>query len=364
MSRDDLENNVNDTLNNIDMNDLDNMVAGLPGWGFNLFGNDSFAQRVGRILSGEFVNDYDNIFQALMALFGGAVAGVLPMILLVVGIAVLGGIIQSLRPLNGGEGVRDIVHFVTFAAVVVVVMWGVVDIVATTGRTLSLIKQQMDIIFPILLTLVVAVGGTTTASVYQPAVVILSNGVMQIFSHVIMPLFIITLVFSIVGNLSSSNRFDKFVSFFTSAYKWTLGIVFTVFMSFLTIQGITAGVADGISLRAARFTISSYVPYLGGYVSQGLDLVLASSILIKNAIGLAGLYLLAAVVLGPIAQIVVFSLGLKLAAAVTQPIADNRISNFLSSVNKSFSMLIAILVGAAFMYFVTIGLVMVTGNIL
>jgi len=358
---DDLNNTVQNTLDKIDFGDLNKISEDL-GAGLNIFGGESFSAKIGKILSGEFAADFPNIFGALFSLLGGAVQNVLPMIVLIIGIAVLSGFVQSLRHESGGEGVKHIIHFATYIAIVTVVLYAVADVTLTVGRTLTSLKMQMDIIFPILLTLMAALGGTASVSVYQPAIVMLSMGVMQIFTYVIMPIFIITLVFSVVGNLSSSNKYDKFVSFFTSVYKWILGITFTVFLGFLSVLGITAGVHDGVSIRAAKFTMSSYVPFLGGYLSQGFDLILASSMLIKNAVGVAGLFLLLGVVLGPIFQIVVLILGLKLAAAITQPLADDRISNFLTSISKAFTMLVAILIGAAFMYFITIGLVMITGN--
>ncbi|MCL2587270.1 MAG: stage III sporulation protein AE [Firmicutes bacterium] len=360
----DLENNVNNTLGGINMGDLDQIVNNLENAPRNIFGGSSFSQRVGQILSGEFAEDYPNLFSAILALFGAFVLDILPVIMLIIGVAILSGFFQNLKSEQSGEGVKNIIHFVTYASVVVIVMVVVGGLVIQVSGALNSMRTQMEIIFPILLTLMVAVGGFASAGVYQPAVAVLSNGVMVIFSTVVMPLFIITLVFSVVGHLSPSHRLDKFVSFFHSAFKWIIGIIFTVFLAFLTIQGITAGVHDGISIRAARFTIGSYIPYLGGYLSQGLDLILASSILIKNAVGMAGLYLLVAVVLAPLAKIIIFSLGLKLAAAVTQPIADERISNFLTSINKAFGMLASILIGSAFMYFITVGLVIVTGNVI
>jgi len=349
----DLKDSIDDTLNGIDFGDLETATV---------LGGESFLSKIGKILSGEFSDEYPNFFAALLNLVGGVFTDILPMIVLIIGIAILSGFMQSLRNDSGGNGVRDVIHFATFAAVVVIVLYAVADVILMTGKTLGSMKTQMDIIFPILLTLMAAVGGTVSVSVYQPAVVMLSAGVMQIFSFVIMPLFIITLVFSIVGNLSATTKYDKFVSFFTSVFKWIMGLTFTIFLAFLTIQGITASTHDGVSVRAAKLTISSYVPFLGGYISQGFDLILASSVLIKNAVGVAGLYLLFGVVLQPVIYIIVFSLGLRLAAAITQPIADARISNFLTSVNKAFSMLVACLIGAAFMYFITIGLIIITGN--
>jgi stage III sporulation protein AE len=348
-----MESNIDEILNQIDFGALENQ---------NVFGGDSFIVKLGKILSGEYASNYQTIVDAVLDLLGGVVVSVLPMIVMIVAIAILSGIMQSIRHEKSGDGVRDIVHFVTYAAIVTIVLYAVVDVTVMTTRTLGAMKDQMDLIFPIILTLMASIGAVSSVSIYQPAIVLLSSGIMQIFNYVIMPIFVITLVFSVVGNLSSSTRYDRFVSFFTSTYKWILGIVFTVFLGFLSIQGITAGTHDGISIRAAKFTMSSYVPFLGGYLSQGFDLIMASSILIKNAVGLAGLLLLLGIALDPVLKITVLMLGLKLAAAITQPLTDSRISNFLTSITKSLSMLLAVIIGAAFMYFVTVGLVIMTGN--
>ena len=350
-----LDDIISKNLDKIDFGDLNDM---------SLFSGETFVEKIGKILSGEYAANFSNVFGAIFSLLGGVITDILPIIVLIVGIALMSGFIQSLRPDSGGEGVRDIVHFAAFAAVVTVVLYVVADMTLMVGRTLGSLKTQMDIVFPILLTLMAAIGGAASVGVYQPAVAMLSYGVMQIFTFVIMPIFIITMVFSIVGNLSSTNKYDKFVGFFSSAFKWILGLTFTVFLGFLTIQGISAGTHDGVSVRAAKFTMSSYVPIMGGYLAQGFDLIMASSILIKNAVGMAGLYLMFGVVLGPILKLAVLMLGLKLAAAVTQPLADSRISNFLTSINRAFTMLLAVIIGAAFMYFVTVGLIIITGNIL
>lgn len=358
-----LKENVEETLGGIDFGDLDKIAQELTDADFNMFNGDSFGVRVGKILSGEFVGDYPNVFAAILALFGGVVLDVLPIVFLIVAISLLCGLLSSLKS-DGAKGTHEIIHFVALAAVVTIVLVAAADLAFDVGKVLQSLKNQMDIIFPILLTLMAATGGTASVGVYQPAVVMLSSGVMQVFNLVVMPLFFITLVFGVVGNLSPNVKLDKFVSFFGGAFKWIVGLTFTIFLAFLTIQGITAGTHDGVSIRAAKLTISSYVPILGGYISQGFDLVLASSVLIKNAVGVAGLYLLLGVVLGPVIKIAVFSLGLKLAAAITQPIGDARISNFLTSIQKPFGMLSAILIGAAFMYFLCIGLVILTGNII
>jgi stage III sporulation protein AE len=177
-----------------------------------------------------------------------------------------------------------------------------------------------------------------------------------------MPIFIFMLIFTIISNLTSTVKLDKFTKFLGSTFKWILGGVFTIFMAFLAIQGITASTYDGVSIRTAKYAIRSYVPLLGGYLSEGFDVIMASSVLIKNAIGASGLLLMFTMIISPIVQIVVFSLILKLAAAILEPLTDSRISEFIYSISKTLTLLVVLILGVAFMYLITIGLIMCTAN--
>lgn len=342
---------VNDTLSKIDFGDLANL---------SVFGGSDFWTVLGQILSGEYFKQYPDVFSGIWALLGSVVLAVLPLVVLVVAITILCGFVGTAKK----EGVGHLVFFVAYAAVVLIVVGSVADLIKMVGSTLDIIKTQVDLVFPIILTLMVTGGATTSAGIYQPAVAVLSSVVMQIFSWVVMPLFIVSMAFSVVSHLAPQTRLDKFVAFFNSLFKWIVGVCFTVFLSFMAIQGITAGSFDSISIRATKMTVSGYVPIIGSYMSQGFDLIMASAVLIKNAVGLSGILLLLGLVLAPIVKIVVFSLAIKLTAAVTQPIGDSRISNFLTTINKSFGMLVACLLGVAFMYLVILALFIMTGNVI
>ena len=135
-------------------------------------------------------------------------------------------------------------------------------------------------------------------------------------------------------------------------------------MAFLSIQGITASSYDGVSIRTAKYAIKSYIPLLGGYLSEGFDVIMASSVLIKNAVGASGLILMFASIASPIIQIAVFSLILKLASAILEPLTDSRISEFIYTTGKTLTLLVTMIIGIAFMYLITVGLIMCTANYL
>ena len=235
--------------------------------------------------------------------------------------------------------------------------------VELTSGVITSLKAQMDAIFPILLTLLTAIGGTVSVSVYQPAMAILTSVILNLFTYVLLPIFIFSTVFSVVSNLSNTVKLDKFSSFFNSTYKWLTGLVFTIFTAFLSIQGITAGSIDGISIRTAKYAIRSYVPVLGSYLSDGFSLILTSSNLIKNAVGAGGLLLLVATIISPLLELILFMLALKLMAGIVEPLGNGQIANFISALSKSMVLLISLIIGVAFIYFIMLGLVMCSANI-
>ena len=357
-----LEETIYSQLENLDLAQIESVLKGLGDDQLEVFGVSSFGDKVKKIVSGEFADGQQSIFKAIINLIFDDVLTFVPLLASIIIISIICGFLSNLKSDSSGKGVGDIIHFVCYGVVISIVMTAVVNLIQMTGKTINGLRSQMEVVFPLLLTIMTAIGGTMSVSIYQPAVALLSSAIMHIFTSVLMPIFIFSIVFTIISNLTSTVKLEKFTKFFQSTFKWIIGGIFTVFMAFLSIQGITASTYDGVSIRTAKYAIRSYVPILGGYLSEGFDVIMASSVLIKNAIGASGLLLMFSTIISPIVKIVVFILVLKLAAAILEPLTDARISDFIYSVSKSLSMLIVMILGVAFMYLITVGLIMCTAN--
>ena len=353
---------IDNQLGNLDLSSLEDILNSLTDGELAIFGSNSFIGKLQDLINGNF-EDGTSLWSALLNLFFENILSLLPIISIIIAVALLGSMIQGLKPANNGKSISNIIHFVTYGVIVVLVLSITVKMVTLTTNTMQSMKSQMDAIFPLLLTLLTAVGGTTSTSVYQPAMAMLSGLIMNLFTYVLLPIFIFSVVFSVVSNLSNNVKLDKFTSFFNSTYKWLIGLIFTVFTAFLSIQGITAGSIDGISIRTARYAIRSYIPILGSYISDGMGLILVSSNLIKNAVGATGLFLLLATILSPLIQLILFMLALKLIAGILEPLGNKQIANFVSSLSKSLVLLIVLIIGLAFIYFIMLGLVMCSANV-
>lgn len=324
----------------------------------NIFEGSSLYDKIQQIINGEFSYNANSVISAVGNVFLEEILDFLPLISSIIAITVLGSLLIELK--GSSHSMANIIHIVCFGVVIVLIMGAVVKMISLTSGTITSLQTQMEILFPILLTILTAIGGTVSVAVYQPAVAMLTTVVSTIFTSVLLPLFIFSLVLTIISHISPSIKLDKLASFSFTLFKWIIGIVFTIFMGFLAIQGITAGSVDTISFKTARYSLSTYIPIVGGYLSEGLNLILSSGLLIKNAIGSCGLLMMFGTILVPFIQVVLFMFVLKFLGAVLQPLSDNRMSNFMTSVSKLFVMPIVMILAVTFMYVIFVGIIMCT----
>lgn len=354
---------VNEQIKDFDFSELDKILENYGVNSKSIFGNDNFTDKLNDIITGKYTNDSESILQSIVNIIFENILDIIPLLCSIITIVILCSFISQIRSSINGKSINDIVHFVCYAIVIIITSKIIIDCLNLTTQTILSMQKQMEIIFPILLTLMTAVGNAVSASVYQPAIALLTTLIMNIFTNIILPLFISCFIFTIISNLSNTMKFDKFVNFFNSLIKWIITFTFTIFFAFLSIQGISAATYDGITIRTAKFTLKSYIPLLGGYLSEGFDLILASSLLIKNAIGSTGLLLTIATILSPIINLVILMFGFKLVSAILEPISDKRISSFVYSISKLMILPIICIIGVAFMYILSVGLIICTGNI-
>ena len=359
----DLEDEIESQISNLDFEVVESVISNMSASARELFASNSFVDKLNLVISGEYADGSENFFSAVVSIFWSGLKDYLPIIASIVAISILGGMISNLKPTTNGKSIGNIVHFVTYGVIIIFLGTTLSQVIGTTTNTLTSVKNMFDGIFPILMTLLTAVGGTVSVGIYQPAIALLSNVFISLITYVLLPIFIFSMIFSIVGNLSNNVKLDKFVSFLQSSFKWIIGLCFTIFLGFVSIQGVMAGAVDGLSIRTAKYAIKSYIPIIGGYVSDGFSIIMASSVLIKNAVGGVGLFLLLSTVVSPVINLVLFMLALKFMAGLIEPIGDKKIANFVGDISKSLALLIALLVAVSFMYTVLTGLVMCSANL-
>lgn len=353
-----LEENVDKSLEDIDFSDLVQFENSFSGFTYE----GGITQLFKDILSGEYNGGFADTFNLIINMLGVSLKGFLPLLVTLIAIAVVFSIVSGLTSGFMSNSTTEIIHFVCYSAMIVILMTEVTFLITSSVKTIKNMSAFMEVIFPIMLTLVTALGGIATTATYSPMMTVLSVGVAKIISNIVLPCFIATMALSIVGFISKDIKLNKLTKSFKSAGEIIIGVVFGLFTTFVTTNGISGAITDNISIKSAKFAIASYVPILGGYLSEGLDLAVASVMLVKNAIGVGGVIFMLSIVLAPVVKILIFSLGLKLVAGIIEPIGNKRMSEIIYVISKNLTLLVVAILGMAFMFFIMIILIMLTCN--
>lgn len=353
-----LNDNINQQIDKIDFSELEEF--------FNSFLVDisglDFSSNLKKLLNGEYETDLYSVLSYIAKIIFDKVFDFLPAFLSIISIAILCAFIQQVRSSFLTEGVAEISFFVCMMSIILILSAQVISIFENTQIAIENITKLTEIMSPIIITLMIAVGGNVSASVYSPTVAFFSGGIINIVSSIILPLVGVMTIFNLASNFSNSIKLNKFSELFTSVIKWIVGIIVTVYSMFLSVQGITSATFDGVSIKAAKYALSNSIPIIGGFIKDGFDLVVAGSILIKNSVGLLVVFILFLIIVSPVINMAVFSLLLKLTSALIEPISDVRISNFCYSLSKTIAYLIACILIVGLMLFVTVLLMIFSAN--
>lgn len=341
---------VEEGLGNIDFDDFD--AVGQDDIG-------SVADKIRKIINGEF-DDAADFLSLLASVFFADVTELLPCFMSIFVVMVIVGLA---RRSSGGfvsADTEEVISFVGTAVVILMLLSLVKGVYNVVSDLINKVGALAEAATPIALTLLIATGGNTLQAVCRPSMVMLCSLITSIQTG-LLPLSLFSLIFAMVSKLSGSLRVEKLSSFLNNLGGWILGVVFMFFSSFTSVQGITAGALDGVSVRAAKFAAKSYIPFLGGYVADGFDMVLAGSTLIKNAFGLATLLVLLLSVIKPLSYVLCVKLGLQAVAAISQPIVEDKLVSLLTAVEKCLNFFTALIAAVSFMFailmLITIGTV-------
>ena len=342
-----LNESVTEQLENLDLQALQQYIQSLEA-----FENADVAERILSYIKGESVS-YGNFFKNIGDVIFKNVENLFPAIACIIAVSLICGLTTHFQSGKLAAS-SNVIFLVAYTAALIPLLTIVTECFAESKKAVEEMQKQMQIVFPILLTLMSASGGSVSASICRPAVAFLSTNIVNTISEIVFPITLAVIAFSMIDHLSNDLKFGKFTAFLKSINKWIVGVCVSVFGLFFTVQGISAASYDGIARRAAKYAIGSGVPIVGGFLSGGFDLAVAGSALIKNALGNMSVFLMVAVVFEPMILLISTNLLLRLTAAITQPLGDGRLANFLSETADNLNYCVAGILFTAFLYFVCI----------
>ncbi len=277
--------------------------------------------------------------------------------------ALLLGVLSHLRVSLGREFVAKACNYAGMLLVLGFLVADMKEHVSLARAAIDQMASTMQALFPLLVTLLAAVGGRASAAFFQPAVVAASGTMTALLQNVTLPFAVALGVLTLVGSLCENLKITRLCKLMRQVAHWTLGFSFTVFIGVMMVQGLGSAAVDGVSIRTAKYAIDNFIPIVGGMFSDTVDTLVGCSLLIQNAVGVLGLLVLLGGILRPMVQTVCTLLLYSATAALLEPVADSPLAHCIGEFSGVYTLLFIIELSVGAMFVLLVAQMLVVGNL-
>lgn len=316
-----------------------------------------FRATVAAIAKGEITLSFQQVMDMLASRFFAAARSSLWRLTRLMAPAMLWSLLRRLTGKNGEAG-----KAVCYLLVCVFLTTDLTEHIALTTASMEKISSGMQDLFPLLLTLMAAVGGSAGSTMMQPAVVAAAGSMTAFIRHVTLPLSTVAVIITMLCHLGEGVRLTRLADLLYRLATWTLGLCFTVFIGVLATRGLSAAAVDGVTLRTAKYALDNLIPIVGGLFADTVDTLVGASMLVQSALGVTGLILIVSWAMAPLCQTLSAALLYQTASALMQPIADGELARCIHDFSKMLMLLFIIQLCTAAMFLLLIAqLIAVSG---
>ncbi|WAA10452.1 stage III sporulation protein AE [Fervidibacillus albus] len=359
---DDVTDMVDDQIENMDLSDIEQYwetiiteYGGfLPEGAKGSFSN--FVKNTDQFSITEWIKGiFHFIFFELVA--NGKLLGTLMML------TIFSMFLQSLQNTFEKSAVSKIAYSIVFIVLLIIALNSFHIAMEYVSSTIDQMIHFTIAFIPLLLALIATGGGAISAGFFHPVLLFLTNTSGLFVNNIVLPLLFLSVLLSIVSTLTEHYKATQLASLLRNWSIGLLGLFMTVFLGVVSVQGTAVAVADGVAVKTIKFMTGNFIPVVGRMFTDAADTVISATAILKNTIGIAGVAILLIMTLFPAMKILLMAFIFKLTAALLQPLGGGGIITCLDILSKSVIYLFAALGIVSIMFFLSLTVIILAGNL-
>lgn len=350
-------------MNNLSLESVDKVVSNLHREVTQVLPQRNFRDMVGCFLKEGLKFDWKEFFNSIWrSLFKEIIANIKLLGELLV-LAVITSLLKTFQDVFDNQGLAQVANGVVYLALIGIALNSFGFASEIGGKAITGMVDFINAVLPALFTLLIGTGALGTATIFQPVIFFLVSVIAWVIKTLVFPAIFLALILSVVSGFTGEFRLSRMGAFIKQIGITILGLSFVIFFGVILIQGAGVAVADGLSLRTAKYLTSTYIPIVGGMFANSLELVVGCSLLIENAVGLIGMLIIFITVAFPVLKILALVIIYKLASAVIQPVGDPLIGDCLNNLGNTLMLIFISVTTVAIMFFIFITITVGIANV-
>lgn len=323
---------------------------------------DTLQDFVVGLVKGEVQWDMNVLIEIITHQFLGELSDVLKLLAKIIFIAVMAAILNNISTSFGKSEVSNVAYLVVYLLLIGLIAQSFYSCISIGTETIDKIITFIQSILPTMFLLLASVGGIASSSMLSPLVFYIVSFIGTVINGVVYPLIIASAVICLINYISGEVNISNLAKLLKESAVFILEFLFILFLGVVSIQGIAMTTLDGVSVKTAKYAVDNLIPFVGGFLADSMDTILSASALIKNAVGIIGLLIIVAIMAMPVIKLFAIMVMFKVAAAIVQPISNEKIVKCLNDISNYIWLVMACVIVIALMFFIIITMIILLGD--
>ncbi|MGS0764030.1 stage III sporulation protein AE [Syntrophomonas curvata] len=255
------------------------------------------------------------------------------------------------------SSVAQMSYLACFLALSAIALSSFKIVLAIGQQSIDNMVSFMTAMLPQMLILTAGLGNINTTAMLLPLLMTGATAFATTVKNVVFPLIILSAILNLVNHMSNTLKVERMAKFFTQMAQLSLGFFLTVFVGFISLRAVYAATLDKIALRTTKFVTDNAIPVVGKMFSDTVEVAAGYVVMIKQALGIYGVLVIAGIILAPLVKIAAIALIYKISAAIVEPLGDSRTAAILEVMSTHLFLMLATVAAVGLMFFVMIAIV-------
>ena len=348
-------------LDSLDLAELESLLDG-PEEYADLFGDITIRDTINKLIEGTPIFDSDKLIDIIKELFILEIKTSIILGCEIISICIIIGLLSNLSVSFGNKAVSSLGTIICSCLIIAISIGSFYQTYESCSETMDIMTKTMEVLLPIMIPLLISMGGLSSGSIMDPVIIGAVTGFNFTMQHIILPLIFLSAIFILINSITEKDYIKKLAVFMRKGALFLTGLTITVFSGLTTIQGIVTKSADGLLMKTARFSIDNFVPIMGSFAADSLDIMISCIGVIKSAVGIIGIVIIITILTIPVIKIFAIAVIYKITAIIAEPIATKNISDSLNEIGTSAITMTVVLGAGAFMFLIFITVIMGMGG--
>lgn len=286
-----------------------------------------------KILSGDIVGALSMLLESVIKGLGNELVSMKEMVVLILIIGISSALLSHFISAFDSHQIADVSFYFSYLLLLTVLLKGFTQMALLTENILGNIVEFIRIFIPTYLFVIGLSTGPASAMVSYELLMILILFIENLLSTFLLPFIYSYILLSVINSIWVEEKLNMLIEFMHKAIGMMLKMSLGVVTGISLLQNMITPVLDRLKNTALQKTISA-LPGVGNLADGVMDMVLGTTVLLKNSVGVFLVLLLLGMCMIPLIKIGLISLLLKFSAALLGVISDKRITNCTNKVGE------------------------------